>query len=207
MRDVAICQTARLFELLPQAPNELWQADVTYLHIPGRGWWYAVTVIDYYSRYLLACHFTPSPTAGGVATARDSACTEAERLHGPLAKTPFLVTDTSTWMSGAAQRANGPSPAFPGAYQGPVCPCAYSLPHAHAAWVIGALPPNAPRNERAPPGLAPIPPSIECGALISPHASFAGSSPPSRSQGARPPKPCQPTRPRALAREADDGDG
>ena len=53
-------QAARLFELLPNGPNELWQADVTYLHIPGHGWWYAVTVIDDYSRYLLACHFTPS---------------------------------------------------------------------------------------------------------------------------------------------------
>jgi hypothetical protein len=36
-------QAARLFELLPQAPNELWQMDVTYIHIPGHGWWYAVT--------------------------------------------------------------------------------------------------------------------------------------------------------------------
>ena len=52
-----------MFELLPSAPNELWQADVTYLHIPGHGWWYAVTVIDYYSRYLLACHFTPRSRA------------------------------------------------------------------------------------------------------------------------------------------------
>ena len=57
VREAAIYQTARLFELLPSGPNELWQADVTYLHIPGHGWWYAVTVIDYYSRYLLACHF------------------------------------------------------------------------------------------------------------------------------------------------------
>jgi len=60
VRDVAIYQAARLFELLPSGPNELWQADVTYLHIPGHGWWYAVTVIDYYSRYLLACYFTAS---------------------------------------------------------------------------------------------------------------------------------------------------
>jgi putative transposase len=59
-RDAAVYQAARLFELLPQRPNELWQADVTYLHIPGHGWWYAVTVIDDYSRYLLACYFTPS---------------------------------------------------------------------------------------------------------------------------------------------------
>jgi hypothetical protein len=45
-------QAAKLFELLPQKPNDLWQMDVTYIHIPGHGWWYAVTVIDYYSRYL-----------------------------------------------------------------------------------------------------------------------------------------------------------
>ena len=57
--------------LLPSAPNDLWQADVTYLHIPGHGWWYAVTVIDYYSRYLLACHFTPSYRAADVNAALD----------------------------------------------------------------------------------------------------------------------------------------
>lgn len=93
LREAALYQAARLFELLPGAPNELWQADVTYLHIPGHGWWYAVTVIDYFSRYLLACHFTPSYTARDVAAALDVARAEAERLHGPLAKTPFLVTD------------------------------------------------------------------------------------------------------------------
>ena len=93
VREAALYQTARLFELLPQGPNELWQSDVTYLHIPGHGWWYAVTVIDYYSRYLLACYFTPSYTAWDVIGALDAARAEAERLHGPLEKIPFLVTD------------------------------------------------------------------------------------------------------------------
>lgn len=93
VRKAELYQAARLFELLPSAPNELWQADVTYLHIPGHGWWYAVTVIDYYSRYLLACHFTPSYRADDVNVALDVARAEAERLHGPLAKPPFLVTD------------------------------------------------------------------------------------------------------------------
>ncbi len=96
VRKAALYQAARLFELLPQGPNELWQADVTYLHIPGHGWWYAVTVIDYYSRYLLACHFTPSYRAQDVTAALDVARTEAERLHGPLAKMPFLVTDNGS---------------------------------------------------------------------------------------------------------------
>jgi putative transposase len=57
-------QAAKLFELLPQKPNDLWQMDVTYIHIPGYGWYYAVTVIDYYSRYLLGCHLTSSVREG-----------------------------------------------------------------------------------------------------------------------------------------------
>lgn len=86
-------QTAKLFELLPQGPNDLWQMDVTYIHIPGYGWWYAVTVIDYYSRYLLACYLTHSYSAAETAYALKLARDEAERIHGPLAKRPFLVTD------------------------------------------------------------------------------------------------------------------
>lgn len=105
VRQAELYQAARLFELLPQGPNELWQADVTYIHIPGHGWWYAVTVIDYYSRYLLACHFTPSYRAADVATALDAARAEAEHLHGSLTKTPFLVTDNgSSFLARSFQR-------------------------------------------------------------------------------------------------------
>jgi transposase InsO family protein len=92
-RAAELHQTARLFELLPQQPNDLWQMDVTYIHIPGHGWWYAVTVIDYYSRYLLACHLTPSYSALEVAHALGLARREAESIGGPLRKRPFLVTD------------------------------------------------------------------------------------------------------------------
>ena len=86
-------QASKLYELLPQRPNELWQMDVTYIHIPGFGWWYAVTVIDYYSRYLLACHLTNSYSAAEAIRALELARAEAERLCGPLEKPPFLVTD------------------------------------------------------------------------------------------------------------------
>jgi putative transposase len=88
-----VYQAAKLFELLPQGPNDLWQMDVTYIHIPGYGWWYAVTVIDYYSRYLLACYLTHSYSAAETAYALKLAREEAERIHGPLTKRPFLVTD------------------------------------------------------------------------------------------------------------------
>lgn len=95
-RSAELYQAARLFELLPEAPNELWQADVTYVHIPGFGWWYAVTVIDYFSRYLLALHLSPSNDAGAVMVAVDQARAEAERLHGALATRPTLVTDNGS---------------------------------------------------------------------------------------------------------------
>jgi transposase InsO family protein len=95
-REPELHQSAKLFELLPRGPNDLWQTDVTYIHIPGYGWWYAVTVIDYYSRYLLACHLTYSYSAEHAATALKLAREEAERIHGPLAKPPFLVTDNGS---------------------------------------------------------------------------------------------------------------
>lgn len=99
-RSAELHQAAKLFELLPNGPNELWQADVTYVHIPGFGWWYAVTVIDYFSRYLLALHLSPSNDAAAVTVAIDQALDEARRLHGPLTTVPTLVTDNgSTFLS------------------------------------------------------------------------------------------------------------
>lgn len=92
-RAAELHQTAKLFELLPRQPNDLWQADVTYIHIPGHGWWYAVTVIDYFSRYLLAIHLTASYAAVEINKAIDQARARAEAIHGKLERSPFLVTD------------------------------------------------------------------------------------------------------------------
>ena len=92
-REPELYQASKLFELLPSGPNELWQMDVTYVHIPSWGWWYAITVIDYYSRYLLTAHLTPSYSARDAVHALSQARREAERLCGPLAENPTLVTD------------------------------------------------------------------------------------------------------------------
>jgi putative transposase len=86
-------QALKLWELLPQGVNELWQMDVTYVHIPGYGWWYAMTVIDYYSRYLLSVHLAPSYCAQEVIEALGAARREAERVHGRLERNPILLTD------------------------------------------------------------------------------------------------------------------
>lgn len=92
-REAELYQAAKLWELLPQGPNDLWQMDVTYVHIPGHGWWYVITVIDYYSRYLLAARLTSSYSAAEATVALGEAREEAERIHGKLSKEPFLLTD------------------------------------------------------------------------------------------------------------------
>ena len=54
---------------------------------------------------LAPCHFTPSYRAADVALALDCAREEAELHHGPLAKTPFLVTDNgSSFLAKRFQR-------------------------------------------------------------------------------------------------------
>ena len=92
-RKAKVYQTAKLFELLPNGPNESWQMDVTYVHIPGFGWRYVITVTDYYSRHLLAAYLTDSYSAAEAIRALSIAQEEAERQCGPLTKRPFLVTD------------------------------------------------------------------------------------------------------------------
>ena len=46
-REPELYQAAKVFEFLPQKSNDLWQLDVTYIHIRGHDWRYAVTVINY----------------------------------------------------------------------------------------------------------------------------------------------------------------
>ena len=36
------------------APNQLWQTDFTYFKIIGWGWFYLSTILDDYSRYIIA---------------------------------------------------------------------------------------------------------------------------------------------------------
>ena len=36
------------------APNQLWQTDFTYLEVIGWGWFYLSTILDDYSRYIVA---------------------------------------------------------------------------------------------------------------------------------------------------------
>ena len=70
------------------APNQLWQTDFTYLKIIGWGWFYLSTVLDDYSRYIIAYKFTPTMTTKDVTDTLDlalqaSGCDQARIIHKP----------------------------------------------------------------------------------------------------------------------------
>ena len=73
---------ARLFELLPLSTNQLRQTNIAWAHVSGFGYRYMVTVIDYYSRYMLDFHSSGSHAAGYAQQVLGLACRKAERVYG-----------------------------------------------------------------------------------------------------------------------------
>ena len=56
-----VLRAADRFAHPTRRPNELWQTDFTYLKVVSWGWYYLSTVLDDYSRYILA--WCPKPSA------------------------------------------------------------------------------------------------------------------------------------------------
>ena len=49
-----VIKAADEFKDKTTAPNQLWQTDFTYLKVIGWGWYYLSTILDDYSRYIIA---------------------------------------------------------------------------------------------------------------------------------------------------------
>jgi transposase InsO family protein len=47
-------KAANVFTDKTTRPNEMWQTDFTYLKITGWGWMYLSTILDDFSRYIIA---------------------------------------------------------------------------------------------------------------------------------------------------------
>ena len=74
-------------------PNALWQTDFTYLRVVGWGWYYLSTVLDDYSRYILAWTLTTTMAATDVATTLDLARVKAGVDRVAVHHRPRLLSD------------------------------------------------------------------------------------------------------------------
>lgn len=84
----------------PKGINQLWQVDFTEFQIPGYGTYYSTNVLDYYSRYVLACLIQASHTAEDLIDALDMAKREALSMLGEdcFSEEVLLVSDQGPAM-------------------------------------------------------------------------------------------------------------
>jgi len=68
-----VMTAADRFQHPTKRPNELWQTDFTYFRVVGWGWYYLSTVLDDYSRKILAWKLSPTMEAGDVTETLDLA--------------------------------------------------------------------------------------------------------------------------------------
>jgi transposase InsO family protein len=76
-------------------PNEQWQTDATYLFVKNWGWYYMISVLDDFSRRILAWELQASMEATAFSEVVEQACEQADMKYAPLDKKELvrLVTD------------------------------------------------------------------------------------------------------------------
>ena len=83
------------------APNQLWQTDFTYLKVIGWGWFYLSTILDDYSRYIIAWKLCITMKADDMTKTlklalEASGCDGANVVHKPR----LLSDNGSSYISG-----------------------------------------------------------------------------------------------------------
>ena len=83
-----VIKAADQFHTKTTRPNEMWQTDFTYFKIIGWGWMYLSTVLDDFSRYIIAWKLSTNMRAEDVTDTLDlalaaSGCDSATVLHKP----------------------------------------------------------------------------------------------------------------------------
>ena len=91
------------------APNQLWQTDFTYLKVIGWGWFYLSTVLDDFSRYIIAWKLCTTMKAEDVVATLDLALTasgldQAKVVHRPRLLSDngasYVSADLAKWLDG-----------------------------------------------------------------------------------------------------------
>jgi len=76
--------------------NELWQTDFTYFKILGWGWYYLSTVLDDFSRYILAWKLTPTMNTTDVQDTLQIALARTGLDHALVEHRPRLLSDNGS---------------------------------------------------------------------------------------------------------------
>jgi putative transposase len=89
-----IVLTARdRFPAPPRRVHELWQTDFTYFKVIGWGWYYLLTVLDDYSRYIVAWRLYTTMAASDVTALLDTAIATTGVEHVHVRHRPRLLSD------------------------------------------------------------------------------------------------------------------
>ena len=90
-----VIKAADEFKDKTTAPNQLWQTDFTYLKVIGWGWFYLSTILDDFSRYIIAWKLCTTMRAEDVtAQLRDARCADEDvaREFGLLTPPKYFAT-------------------------------------------------------------------------------------------------------------------
>ena len=96
-----VIKAADEFKDKTSAPNELWQTDFTYFKIVGWGWYYLSTILDDFSRYIVAWKLCATMRTDDVTATLDLALASAGLDHANVAHRPRLLSDNgASYVSG-----------------------------------------------------------------------------------------------------------
>ncbi len=102
-----VVKAADEFKNKTTAPNQLWQTDFTYLKVIGWGWFYLSTVLDDFSRYIIAWKLCTTMKAEDVTDTLElalkaSGCDRATVVHKPRLLSDngssYIAGDLAEWL-------------------------------------------------------------------------------------------------------------
>jgi transposase InsO family protein len=96
-----VVKAADEFKDKTTAPNQLWQTDFTYLKVIGWGWFYLSTILEDFSRYIIAWKLCTTMKADDVTDTLQMALTASGCDHVRVVHKPRLLSDNgSSYVSG-----------------------------------------------------------------------------------------------------------
>jgi len=81
------------YSVKTSCPNQQWQTDATYLLVKNWGWYYLISVLDDFSRRILAWRLQSAMTATDFSEVIEAACEAIGIDEAPMEQRPRLVTD------------------------------------------------------------------------------------------------------------------